>query len=420
MSAAALKLLEIQALDYQNRLRAIGGMEPAEYTDEVRAELSTLRDNMGRNADQQTALKLGGVGDPAPIETRTDTPADSKLAELRERVGLGPYVAAAMAGRPVLVGAEAEYNQERGIKEDFFPMELLARSLPEPLETRALRDGDAATSQSSWLDRVFYDSAAAKVGITFQSVAPGVAAHPVTTVGGSGVQRGRTQAVAESTYTVAVTEMKPSRHAVHGIYSIEDDMRLPGMADAIERDMRESIVDSVDLACFNSDTGANENVADITGMKTAGISESTLTQANKVMADDTLALLLAYVDGRYAAGMSDLNIVTSVGTNVLWYSTIHAATVDNQTIAQFLMASGITWSARGGIDTSTLNGDFGVYIGLNRGIDGAGIAAVWESGQLVRDPYSKADTGEVELTLNYLWSLAFPRTANFKRIKFVT
>ena len=50
------------------------------------------------------------------------------------------------------------------------------------------------------------------------------------------------------------------------------------MADAIERDMRASIVQSVDLACFKGDSGANETVADIVGMQTAGISEFTITQ----------------------------------------------------------------------------------------------------------------------------------------------
>ena len=84
------------------------------------------------------------------------------------------------------------------------------------------------------------------------------------------------------------------------------------------------------------------------------------------------------------------------------------------------MASGLTWMARGGIDTNTINGDFGAYIGLQRGVEGAGIVAVWEQGQLVRDIYSGAKTGEVQLTLNYLFQLAFPRTDNFKRLKFVT
>ena len=219
MSAAALKLLEIQALDYQNRLRAIGGMEPAEYTEETRSELATLRDSMGRNADQQTALKLAGDADPEPIETRTDTPADSKLLELRSQLQFGKYVAAAMGGRPVLTGPEAEYNQEKGITDGWFPMEMLTRSLDGPLETRAARDGDGSTSQGTWLDRVFNDSAAAKVGISFRSVPHGIAAYPITTAGGSGAQRARTQEVAESTYTVAVTELKPTRHAVYGVYS---------------------------------------------------------------------------------------------------------------------------------------------------------------------------------------------------------
>ena len=414
--ATPLMALEIRAADVRHRIGEIADIPDADWTDEITAELSALRAEHGRNELRQTALKLSGDGTPEPVETAT--PVDDKLAELRNRLQFGTYIAAAMAGRPVLAGPEAEYNVERGIREGYFPMEMLADGLPE---TRAARDGDSQTNQGSWLDRVFYDSASSRVGISFRTVAPGVASYPITTAGGGGVQRARTQAVTESTYTISVTEMKPTRHAVHGIYSIEDDMRLPGMADAIERDMRAGLVDSIDLACFKGDSGASGTDADIVGMQTAAISEGTLTQTAKVMADDTLAHFLAYVDGRYAASMSDLNIVASVGANVLWYSTIHAATVDNQTVAQFLMASGVNWTARGDIDTATANGDFGAYIGLGRGMEGAGIAAVWDSGQLLRDPYGDhATKGEVALTLNYLWNLAFPRSDNFKRLKFVT
>ena len=411
-----LQELEVRAADIRRRLGEIADIPETDWTDEITTELTGLRSEHGRNELRQSALKVAGDGAPVPVETAT--PVDDKLAELRNSLQFGTYVAAAMGGRPVLAGPEAEYNQERGIREGYFPMEMLADGLPE---TRAARDGDSQTNQGTWLDRVFYDSAASRVGISFRTVAPGVASYPLTTAGGGGVQRARTQAVTESAYTFSITEMKPTRHAVHGIYSIEDDMRLPGMSDAIERDMRAGLVDSIDIACFKGDAGATGTDADIVGMQTAGITEATLTQANKVMADDTLAFFLAYVDGRYAASMSDLNIVASVGANTLWYSTIHAPTVDNQTIAQFLMASGVNWSARGDIDTATANGDFGAYIGLNRGIDGAGIAAVWDSGQLIRDNFGDhATKGEVALTVNYLWNLAFPRTANFKRLKFAT
>ena len=323
-----------------------------------------------------------------------------------------------MAGGGVHNGPELEYNQHLGIAANYFPMEMLA---PKPLETRAARDGDAMASQASWLDRVMAGTAAERLGVSFRTVAPGVANFPATTAGGSPVQRGRTQAVTESTYTIVVTEIKPSRAAVNGKYSIEDDLRLPGMADAIERDMRAAMAEDVDRTIFLGDSGANENVADIAGFNTyTGVGESTLTQTNKIKADETLKVFLTQLDGIYAASLADLRIVASKGANTMWYSTIHAAAVDNQTIAQFLMASGMAWTMRGAIEDNTANGDFGAFMGLARGIEGAAIAAVWDAGQLVRDPYTNAKSGEVELTLNYLWNFKVVRTANFKRLKFVT
>ena len=412
--ATPLMELEIRAADIRRRLGEIADIPETDWTDEITAELATLRAEHGRNELRQTALKLSGVAEPEPVEHAT--PVDDKLAELRNRLQFGTYIAAAMAGRPVLAGPEAEYNAERGIREGYFPMDMLADGLPE---TRAARDGDSQTNQGSWLDRVFYDSAAMRVGISFRTVAPGVASYPITSAGGGGVQRARTQAVTETTYTVAVTELKPTRHAVHGIYSIEDDMRLPGMADAIERDMRAGIVDSVDIACFNGDDSATGTDADIVGMQTAGITETTLTQANKILAFETIEEFADLIDGRYAASMGDLNIVASVGANKVWLST-QANANRNETMAQIMMGNGLTWTTRGGIDANSAAGDFGAYIGLNRGIDGSAIAAVWDSGQLIRDPYGDhATKGEVALTLNYLWGLKFPRTANYKRLKFV-
>ena len=118
--------------------------------------------------------------------------------------------------------------------------------------------------------------------------------------------------------------------------------------------------------------------------------------------------------------MPDLRTVASVGANTLWGSTVANSAAENQTIAQFLRASGLSWSVRGDIDTNTAADDFGAFVGRGRGIEGAGVAAVWSAGELIRDPYSKAgNAGEVALTINYLWGLAFPRPTNFARIKFV-
>ena len=79
----------------------------------------------------------------------------------------------------------------------------------------------------------------------------------------------------------------------------------------------------------------------------------------------------------------------------------------------------MSWEAREGLAANTNAGSFGGYVGLGRGIQGAGVAAVWSAGELIRDPYSGAATGEVALTLSYLWNFGLVRASNFARIKFV-
>ena len=353
----------------------------------------------------------------ADASTTTSEPSEDaesrELTELRGRVGMGAYVGAAMERRGVSNGAELELNQALGIPGDYFPMSLL--------EDRAAISGDAQSNAQAWVDRVFAESAAARVGVSFRTVAPGVTSVPVTTAGATGAQRGTTQAATNAAYTVGVTELKPKRQAVHTIFSVEDAMRLPGLEEAITRDLRGAVVDAVDKAVFIGDATANPNAGDIVGFTTAGINEVTITQANKILTAGVISEFAGLVDGQYAAGMGDLRLVLSVGANKLWVSTIpNATTGNNASIAQIMAGNGLSWQVRGGIEDNSANGDYGAFIGLARGIEGAAVAAVYDAGQLVRDPYSDADTGEVRLTLNYLWDFQVPRTDNFKRIKFVT
>lgn len=415
----ALQKVQLRQSELRIRLNAL-----LETPAETRAE--SFSEDLGRLTAEVKAgegeIQAAILAAPEVVETRseerpTHTSEERELLELRSAVHFEKYVAAALAGGGIQSGAEAEYNQHLGLPQNHFPLEMLAPKL----ETRAARDGDAMASQASWLDRVMAMTAADRVGISFRTVAPGVATFPYTSAGGSPVQRGRTQAVTESTYTVAVEEMKPTRAAVNGKYSVEDELRLPGLADAIQRDMRMAMSEDIDRTIFLGDTGANENTADITGFNAyAGIAEPTLTQTNKVKADETLKAFLTQLDGIYASGLGDLMVVSSKGANTLWHSTIHNSSADNETIAQFMMKSGLSWTMRGEVESNTANGDFAAFMGLGRGIEGAAIAAVWDSAQLIRDPYSGAKTGEVEFTLNYLWNFKFIRTSNFKRLKFVT
>ena len=319
-------------------------LELDEITDEHRTELDGLTKRMaGIEIELRAAITAEGVDEPSVGDmngTVLDA-EDRERAELRGKVRFRNYLEASVEQRAA-VGAEAEFNAAIGLPGNRFPLELLA-----PVEKRATTAVDGQANQSGrWIDRLFAGTAADRIGITMESVAPGVASYPVTTAGASAAQRGKEENAADAAWTVGVTEMKPKRNSVRALFTMEDAMRLPGLEGALTRDLRMAIVEGIDRAVFIGDAGGTGTDADITGLTTAAITESTITQANKVMGEETLAAFTGMVDGIAANSLMDLNVVSAVGAWRLWENTI-VSNADNQTVAAFLRAAGLTWSARG-------------------------------------------------------------------------
>ena len=412
--------IQLKLSETRQKLGKMLDTETEQRSETWSADLDTVKNEL---RSLETELQAAILIEPEETDTsatETETKEDKEVRELRETVDFGNYIRAALAHGPVQNGAELELNQHLGIAADYFPMEILARDLDEDLETRAAVDGDAGANQASWIERVFSGTAARALGVTMPSVAPGIAAYPVLGSTAAPAQRQRAEAVAEATITASVTEIKPSRNSVRAVYSIEDSARLPGFSDAIKRDLRNAVTEKIDRTIFVGDSQAGGTEADIAGFTTAGVNEVTLKQSEKVKADDVIKLLAGLIDGKYAASMSDLNVVATVGSNQLWLGTIHNSVASNETIAQFLRASGVSWVTRGDIETNTADGDFGAFIGLKRGITNAAVAPVWSAAKLITDPYTGAGKGEIALTLQYLWGFKVPRVANFRRLKYVT
>ena len=167
-----------------------------------------------------------------------------------------------------------------------------------------------------------------------------------------------------------------------------------------------AVAEAVDAAVFKGDAGADGVDSDIAGLQTLAGTEKTLTQANKLTASATLKAFLELVDGKHAGTLGDLRVVSSVGSNVLWGTTVlPAPATTGETVAQFLMRAGLSWRTREGIDANTANGDFGAYIGRQRGIMGAGVAAVWSSGELIRGHVHRRDQGRGQPDLGNLLGL---------------
>ena len=414
----ALQRLQLAMSRVRQRLNEIGGLEGDEFTDEVRTEAATLEGEYGDLEIRSRALTIGESDEGELSETGEVADAEAReRARLRGRVRVGNYMGAAMELRSVRgETAEGEYNAALGMDATQFPLRLLAP------ETRATTDTDGAATVRRWLDRLFGDAAAQRLGVTFESVAPGIASHLVTTAGASAAQRGREEAAADAVWTVGVTEMKPSRNSVRAIFTREDAARLPGLEAALQRDLRMALADGIDAAIFKGDSGANADAADVTGLMTAdGITEKTLTQAAKLKPAPTTMAFAELIDGKHAATPADLRIVASVPANTLWMASLITGAVDTRTLREFLRESaGLPqWAVREGIAANTSADSFAAFVGLARGLEGAGVAAVWDAGELVRDPYSGAAKGEISMTLHYLWAFALPRASNFARLKFV-
>ena len=403
--------LTIELSEKRERLNVL--LDKSELSSEEKEEREAITARLNElEPELRAAITAEGVE-----VTTNNTGEDAELRELKNRVSMGRYIGAAKQMRAV-DGAELELNQHLNIDANHFPLELLSPAA-EP-EQRTTTAAESQQNQRTWLDRLFADSAASRLGITTVAVEAGVSSHPLTTAGASMSMEEKTDNVPDAAWTVGTTEAKPKRGAVRAVFSIEDTARMPGLEEALNRDIRMALMEGIDTAIFNGADGGSNNTADITGLNTAAITETTLTQANKIKGDKTLEAFANMIDGIHANGFSDLNVVAAVGAWRLWAQTVINSAADNQTLAQFLTASGLSYTSRGRIEAATTNGKFGAFVGRNRMINGAACACVWSNGELIRDPYSGAKSGEVALTLNYLWDFVIPRTASFQRIKFVT
>ena len=428
MTPAQTKLRQLRDRQSKERGRVAELAVADALTDETRAELDTIETgtpDLERQLRAATTAVETEESEQRAAGAAGDAPAgdteDRERQELRSKVRMSNYIVAAVEQRAA-IGPEQEYNAALGITGNRFPLELLAP--PEQraarTEERATTNVDVATMPRTWLDRLFAETAAMELGITMESVPVGSASYPVTVTGPSAAQLQRTtDAAADAPWTISVKELKPKRNAVRLLFSIEDAARIPGLESALTRDLRMALTEGIDRAVFTGDATATGTDADITGLTTAtDVGEETLTQMNKLLWPATVSAFMDMLDGLHASTPADLSIIASVGAARLWHST-SANTNRNESVAQIMKANGLMFRSRANIDENTANGDFGAFIGRKRGIDGAGVAGVWEAGELIRDPYSGAAKGEVALTLCYLWDFGLPRPGNFMRLKFV-
>ena len=414
--------LEVRRGEIRSRLAEIGAADEVADGEEMRSLKTEYEDVETKLA--AIAISEDGQGAETDIEDRQEVDGEEReLATILTRARLSNYVERAANGNP-LEGAERELNQAFKMPagaEIKIPLAMLAEDPAtdgENIEDRA----DTATELSivtmqrpeSWLARVFIGTASEFLGISRKSVS-GQAAFPVITGGASGetVAKGAAKDAEEATITVET--MDPKRISARYVFSREDAARLgPAVyEDALRADLRMAISNAMDREIIAGGNGINGFEGDLTADPDAAL-------ANATTADAFANALFALVDGQYAQETGDVKFIArpSFYTYLLTLAWAIGTTDSNHFLPYFKAVFNVACKSSGHVPEITGQaGESYVYACLARGKMGAAVHAVWDSMELIRDPYTSASAGRVALTAVGLHNFKVIRADNFAKIR---
>ncbi|MDE0341950.1 MAG: phage major capsid protein [Deltaproteobacteria bacterium] len=363
----------------------------------------------------------------ALVEERTQLERENRAwRELRPGVSLVDYLRACADAKP-LEGRAAELNQELQLPEAAGITEIPLRLFAPETEERAAIDVsgtanlDAYVGQPRpWLDRLVRMTQAQRLGVTFDSVAVGEAIYPLTTTATSAHQVQRGDAIGESAFAFTLTKLTGKRYGASYRLRIEDLRTVPGLEAAIRRDVELVMGLHVDSAVFlgKDPTGTG---ADITGLNAAtGVKALTLTAANAIKALEIYKVIGGLSDGIRMTRGREANLVLSdkvqakLEAAVMGSTDTASMTLMSEWLAEHIMGYGV-YNGLSANATPASNDIVGIG-SMPRGLPGAAVVAMWPSVQMIRDPYSSAQKGEVVVTMQGLYDFAVIRPNQFFKI----
>ena len=414
--------LSLRASEIRSELNALVAKE--ELTDDQRLTLGSKSKEL---EDVEVRWRAAVTVENSEKESRAATvagapPVDAEqreLVELRNRVSLGGYVAAAARGHK-LDGAYIELNQALGTSTD--DVHVPFAMLVDAIEMRAA--GTTGTAQISdkpnqeILQRLFapQGSPAAAMGVTFESVPVGTKTYELITTGATAATRAESAAsAAAEQFAFTSTTLSPKRLVSRVAFTHEVGATVMGAEDAMRMDLQSALRDQVTDQIFTGD-GTAPNISGLTAELTA----PTAPTATSTLGD-YLAAAPTMIDGVHAVEQSQTDICVSpmlyadmgaiVGTGSDRTAIDLVGSVTNLAVCAHV-PGGVPANrpafghAGRGYMSGTKRADF--------------VIAMWGDLLLVRDIYTKAAEGETILHGTILFDGKLIRSAAYKRFAFKT
>ena len=333
--------------------------------------------------------------------------AGVEIRQLEQDISVAEYMSSAIVGKP-LEGREAEYNAANDLYGAGTQMPWIA--LLSKKERMAMRDEfraattapDSEVIIASVLGRVFADTAADWLGVSFPSVPSGMSGYPVLTGGAVPVTGTDTVAANQTAATLTANELTPKRAAAEYLISIADATKFRQMEEALRMDLVSAGREAMDLAVVSGNGGSG----DVTGFE----HELTFPTNPTAVATfaDYLSAVYGAVDGRYA--MSPAEIRMLVGSETFKHAAALFQTGSGNSAADRMNAR-----VTPHMDAATNANIQKAIISRSRG---RAVAPVWPTMSIIRDEFSAASTGQVKMILNILWNFKVLDESGYVPLRF--
>lgn len=394
----SVKIQRRQSEIRQSLAELVGKETPS---DEETRSMETLDREYRQNEIKYRAALISEDEERREAGAELETRSDREYSELVGRFEMRQVALALDEGR-VLDGATAEVVQEmraqggyRGIPVPWQALEVragetIASGTPDPIQTRPI------------IDRLFPDSVAARMGAQMINIDHGAIEWPVATAGATvGWQDGETANVAgPSAYATTDRPMRPDHTLGVQMRITRKALKQTGSAleQAVRRDMNGAMAQEMDRVVFLGTGADGQPLGVVTGAATYGIAVDDVDALA-----DWAAFRSAVTAFMVANAANGPGAIRSLIRPELWdyFDSIlieGTATTEWDRLTRHIPASNIAMTSHGlpapagdplatsSLLTTTKNGVAPIFVGTWGGID------------LIRDPYSDAQSGGLRIT----------------------
>lgn len=367
-------------------------------TDEETRSMDSLGDEYQRNESRYRAAQIAEDDERRQAGKELETRESRDWTGLIDKFEVRQAVLHLDEGR-ILDGATAEVVQElraaggyRGVPIPFEALETragetIAGSIPDPIKTQPI------------IDRLFPQSVAGAMGARLISIPAGQAEYPVTSssVSASWSSSETGNVGGPTQYTTADQVLKPNQNLGIQMKITRRAMKqAAGIEEAVRRDMRGAIGAAMDKVVFQGSGTSGEPLGVITGAATYGINSTAIAAAATWSA--FRAAIVSFLTANAAGGPGAARVLirpevwekldsTYVGTTAVTEFDRLAGQIGSVVMtANGLAAPTGTPTASKCLLTVSPGGVNPIFVG------------VWGAVDVIRDPYSDAQSGGLRLT----------------------